>query len=480
MKSKISFFLLFIFAISLTTTPVHAQEPDSYPVYIIQSGDTLSSIAILFDISLDTLLQVNSDLDPTMLAPGQSVKIPGYPGITGIITPTIVDLGESWKNILIKYQIDETTLIKINKLTNTASLYAGTDLLIPVGSEGIELSPKTIVESDSGFLEKAVQLNENPYTLQIQNYRASSLFFFNTDLCFNANPDQQIVNPFSGSIESLSISPLPLTQGDTVVIHVKTQQPLSLSGQINEHELHFFTNDNENYYALQGIHAMADTGLTDFSITGTINSENVLSYQQNLLLVSGNFDTDDPLTVAPEMIDPAVTIPEMEKILAITTVFTPEKYWDGMFLSPDNDYGTVIPNYELQKEFTSLYGSRRTYNDNPEVTFHSGVDFGGGVGLPIVSVAAGKVVYAGYLDVRGNATIIDHGLGVYSAYFHQSAISVSAGEMVEKGQKIGEVGNTGRVDRADEYAGAGSHMHWEMWVNGVQVNPLDWLNSEYP
>jgi murein DD-endopeptidase MepM/ murein hydrolase activator NlpD len=68
--------------------------------------------------------------------------------------------------------------------------------------------------------------------------------------------------------------------------------------------------------------------------------------------------------------------------------------------------------------------------------------------------------------------MIDHGWGVYSAYLHQSKILVHPGEHVEAGQLIGLIGNTGRVE--------GPHLHWEILVGGVQVDPLDWLKEEFP
>jgi murein DD-endopeptidase MepM/ murein hydrolase activator NlpD len=100
------------------------------------------------------------------------------------------------------------------------------------------------------------------------------------------------------------------------------------------------------------------------------------------------------------------------------------------------------------------------------------VDFCGGEGLPITAPADGIVVFAGPLTVRGNATIIDHGHGIYTGYWHQSEINVSEGETVTKGQQIGLVGGTGRV--------TGAHQHFEVWANGVQVDPLDWLQNIYP
>jgi murein DD-endopeptidase MepM/ murein hydrolase activator NlpD len=82
------------------------------------------------------------------------------------------------------------------------------------------------------------------------------------------------------------------------------------------------------------------------------------------------------------------------------------------------------------------------------------------------------VVFAGALEVRGNATIIDHGWGVYSGYWHQSEVFVQVGDWVEPGQVIGAIGNTGRS--------TGAHLHWEIWAGGISVDGLQWLENEYP
>jgi murein DD-endopeptidase MepM/ murein hydrolase activator NlpD len=100
------------------------------------------------------------------------------------------------------------------------------------------------------------------------------------------------------------------------------------------------------------------------------------------------------------------------------------------------------------------------------------LDFCGQVGDPIYAAAPGIVVFADTLTVRGKATMIDHGWGIFTAYMHQSEIFVNVGEHVEKGQLIGLVGNTGRVE--------GPHLHFEVLVGGIQSNPLDWLNQEFP
>jgi murein DD-endopeptidase MepM/ murein hydrolase activator NlpD len=122
--------------------------------------------------------------------------------------------------------------------------------------------------------------------------------------------------------------------------------------------------------------------------------------------------------------------------------------------------------------YSSRFGSRRSYNGGEYIYFHSGLDFCGQVGDPIYAAASGTVVFTGALTVRGEATMIDHGWGVYTAYMHQSEILVNVGDRVEKGELIGKVGNTGRVE--------GPHLHFEVIVGGVQADPLEWLNQEFP
>jgi murein DD-endopeptidase MepM/ murein hydrolase activator NlpD len=83
-------------------------------------------------------------------------------------------------------------------------------------------------------------------------------------------------------------------------------------------------------------------------------------------------------------------------------------------------------------------------------------------------------VFAGPLQVRGNATIIDHGWGVDSGYWHQrdGGIHVQVGQQVQAGEAIGEVGSTG--------LSTGNHLHFAMWVGGNAVTPVQWLTNVFP
>jgi murein DD-endopeptidase MepM/ murein hydrolase activator NlpD len=98
---------------------------------------------------------------------------------------------------------------------------------------------------------------------------------------------------------------------------------------------------------------------------------------------------------------------------------------------------------------------------------HEGIDIGAGSGAPIYAAAAGVIVYAGWLGGYGNLVIIDHGGGLATAYGHQSQIAVSNGQQVGQGQLIGYIGCTGHC--------FGSHLHFEVRINGSPVDPLGYL-----
>jgi murein DD-endopeptidase MepM/ murein hydrolase activator NlpD len=221
--------------------------------------------------------------------------------------------------------------------------------------------------------------------------------------------------------------------------------------------------------ALQGVYALLDPGLYPLRLDATLADGSQESFEQMVLVISGNYPEDPLLVVSADTIDPAVTDPELNEVIGVTSAATPDKLWTGRFTSPAIQYAAST-------YFTSRFGNRRTYlgqGTKLEITgFHTGLDFGGGTGLPISAPAAGRVVFAGPLTVRGNATVVDHGWGVYSGFWHQSQFDVQVGETIQQGETIGLVGGTGRV--------TGAHLHWEIWVNGIQVDPLDWLNGVYP
>jgi murein DD-endopeptidase MepM/ murein hydrolase activator NlpD len=102
--------------------------------------------------------------------------------------------------------------------------------------------------------------------------------------------------------------------------------------------------------------------------------------------------------------------------------------------------------------------------------FHSGIDIGAEIGVPIAASKTGVVVYAGWNDGGyGNLVLIDHGNGYATAYGHQSRVAVSVGQVINQGQTLGYVGCTGNC--------SGQHLHFEVRVNGSPQNPRNFVGG---
>ena len=142
----------------------------------------------------------------------------------------------------------------------------------------------------------------------------------------------------------------------------------------------------------------------------------------------------------------------------IFATISPEKYWNGQFIVP------------VSGVITSSFGHYRQYYGGLSST-HRAIDIANTVGTDIRSPNAGKIVFAGHTPDRGNNIVIDHGLGVYTCFFHLAEIYVRVDDVVRTGDVVASLGNTG--------LSSGPHLHWEMVVNGRRVNPMDWTEAKY-
>lgn len=128
--------------------------------------------------------------------------------------------------------------------------------------------------------------------------------------------------------------------------------------------------------------------------------------------------------------------------------------------------------YPLTKTYriTSEYGYRIDPITGQRGAFHNGIDFGAPNGADILAAEGGTVITAEWYGGFGNAVIIDHGGGLWTLYGHirPGGIKVKKGDKVNKGQKIAEVGTTGRS--------TGYHLHFTVYKNEQAVNPRDYLN----
>lgn len=134
------------------------------------------------------------------------------------------------------------------------------------------------------------------------------------------------------------------------------------------------------------------------------------------------------------------------------------KYDGGVFTWPAPSYTRISDEYGNRMHPT--LGIQK---------FHNGIDMAAPGGSPILAAYDGKVVAAAYSSSMGNYIMIDHGDSLYTIYMHASALYVSKGDEVSKGQKIAAVGSTGRS--------TGNHLHFSVRKNGEYVNPRSYLGG---
>lgn len=137
-------------------------------------------------------------------------------------------------------------------------------------------------------------------------------------------------------------------------------------------------------------------------------------------------------------------------------------------------YFTMPFQYPLKNvKIVSVFGNSRVYKDLQGNTLytstHLGVDLKASTGTEIFAVSTGKVAFAGYSITRGNCIYLDHGLGLFTSYFHLNKITVSEGQIVFTGDLIGYSGSTG--------ISTGPHLHLGAILNSINLDPLSMIKE---
>ena len=122
----------------------------------------------------------------------------------------------------------------------------------------------------------------------------------------------------------------------------------------------------------------------------------------------------------------------------------------------------------MSSAVTSPFGTARVFNGTLK-SYHGGTDFRAAVGTSVIAANDGVVVIAKDRYYAGGSVVIDHGEGIYTQYYHLSALNVKVGQSVKKGDIIALSGASGRV--------SGPHLHFGVIVGGVQVNPLNFVKK---
>jgi murein DD-endopeptidase MepM/ murein hydrolase activator NlpD len=127
--------------------------------------------------------------------------------------------------------------------------------------------------------------------------------------------------------------------------------------------------------------------------------------------------------------------------------------------------------WPLRGRISGRFGAQRIYPAGP-ANYHSGLDIAGATGTPFVAPADGVVIFAAAspLSLEGRLLMIDHGMGLNSAFLHCSSLDVAVGDHVRQGQVIGRVGMTGRA--------TGPHLHWGIKWHEARLDPLLFVGGQ--
>ena len=456
--------LALVLLVSLLLTAVPARAQQGGPVYLIQAGDTLSAIARTFGTTVEALMSANGLTNAAAIQPGQSLVVPGFEGISGTLTTRPVGLGDNLDGLAFELASPAEALGRLNRMLHPERLYVGQSFIRAEQAGAAPASTVKQVGEGLGPVEWAASRGLNPWRLRPVAAADLRLWLVPGELVAGPPAEGEVGGSLPAPLADLELSPAPAAQGQTLVLAAEATAEVVLSGSFDGRPLNFMRADDGSWVALQGVHALTEPGLYDIAVSlQPASGEWTYAFSQPFPVRSGGYGFDPVLFVPEETVGPENTRPEDARIAELVRPATEIKRWQGAFAYPSNFF---------TESFPSVFGTRRNYNNTGYNAYHTGLDFYGGVGVPIVAPAPGRVVFAGELTVRGWTTIIDHGWGVYTLYLHQSEILVEAGQEVETGETIGLVGASGRV--------TGPHLHWEVQVGGVPVEPLDWLELTYP
>lgn len=479
----------------LTIWPVYSQStdetvPQGLTIHVVQRGENLFRIALRYGLTTDELAQINGITNVSTIFAGQRLLVPAAatpePAQTHIVQP-----GETLNSIAQTYGVQIETILNLNEIANVNQIYTGQVLTLRAAQTPQDISAEDSITPTQPPVEAAIAVTETSpapsniiHTVQpgetlfriAQRYGLTTVdlttansisdptrIFTGQQLLIPLQSNETVITDLPYPIMSLQVRPLIFIEGKTATVQFRTDITSNVRATFMNQALSAFSEqDGTLHNFLFGIPMFVDPGIYPFDITVDSVGGQTTTYTFNARVDAGPYGSQTINISADRMalLSPAVEQEELGLLTRITRQVTPTRYFQGPFSLP------------AAAAMNSPYGTRRSYNGSAFDRYHNGADFASAPGASIFAAAPGQVVMADTLNIRGNAIAIDHGWGVFSTYSHLSALYVSPGDIVSTGQVIGAAGATGRV--------TGSHLHWEIWINGVAVDPLEWTRQSFP
>lgn len=279
-----------------------------------------------------------------------------------------------------------------------------------------------------------------------------------------ASPDAVLAASMSAPVApaTVTVDPPGVGQGESALVTVR--QPGATSGSVIVFGQHYpLRRAGDVLWAVFGAGIATPTGPQVLTVTTRDGTGAVLGVAEapfTVVVVDRPVDyleltEEQGAVLTPEAAATEARLRTYEQFNA----FDGAPAWDGLFIRPVD--GIV----------TTEFGQGRSINGGPVGGFHSGLDIANAEGTPIVAPAPGRVVWAGPMPIRGVTVLIDHGAGVVTGYHHLLEASVPTGTRVQTGDVIALMGSTG--------LSTGPHLHWEMTIYGVNVDPDTWTRRSF-
>lgn len=256
-------------------------------------------------------------------------------------------------------------------------------------------------------------------------------------------------------------------QGQVILINVPDiKDAASVKGQFLGRKVTLFPDPSADggagYVGLLGIDLQDEPGAHELTIDAQLG-EQMRHFSYQVLVLKEKFAVEH-LKLPKDKVDldekaAARWKAEQEQVRKALAEESAMRLWQAGFIEP------------VHGKRTGIFGSVRIMNGqarNP----HNGEDIGAPMGTDVMASNDGVVRLIVDHIFSGRGIFVDHGLGLYSMYFHLSDVLVKEGDLIKAGQIIGKVGATGRA--------TGPHLHWGMKVNGARVNPYALLELPFP
>jgi len=463
---------LFIFSISFYS---FADNNDEFIAHKVINGDTLWSISKQYNISLELISALNNIEDKDVLSIGQIIKIYQNNLSTADYNMHTVDQGETLWSIAQKYNLSVDLIIANNNIANSELISIGQEVKIPSLKDVViekNIADQPVIDQKNNNINNNVSQPEKAEPVVYKVQAGDNLW--------------DIARKYGVSVEII-IDVNNLRDKDLLSLGQKLEIPaigggVSNSNQKQEPTIITYTVVKGD--TLWSISQRYDVNMSTIISTNNLKEISRLSIGQKLKLPITNMDiaktegySQD--SAAEEIIyyvkkgESLWSISreynvKLEAIIAANSITDASKISTGQQLRIPNVPGTRsnITNFiwPVRGRITSPYGTRVI---SGRKDFHAGIDIGGPTGTNIVAAESGLVSYTGYMRGYGNIIILSHNGGYSTVYAHNSVNLVKKGQSIKKGSVIAKIGRTGNA--------TGSHLHFEVRLNGKPVNPLTYL-----